>query len=251
MNATDKKFREDLEGYEVKPSDSVWERIEGSLPEREDAKAPVLWYRWAAAAAIVLMFGLGWMSREWTAEPVGDQIAAKPTEELEEARESVSSDSSDISGSSGSSGSNGSSEISQENGTEGELATEEKTTDNTYETDNTDNTVVRDREKTISLPRASVNLAQLSHPAERQPIADKRKKFKIDLQFTEPDHRELIAQADPPKKSVTEYATQQWEALNGLRFKQLEDPRGKVELPKIDKKSVQGTLNKIFNRNED
>lgn len=248
MNATDKKFREDLEGYEVKPSDSVWERIEGSLPEREEAKTPVLWYRWAAAAAIVLMFGLGWMSREWTAEPANEQIAAKPTEELEEAKSASTESGGDSvedrvdSAESEGNSADGRGNVVPATGSNGaEDKANAKVKANS----------LRQSEEVISLPRASVNLAALEYPAERQPIADKRKKFNIELQFAQPNHRELMAQADPPKKSVTEYATEQWEALNGLQFKQLEDPRGKVELPKIDKKRVQGTLDKIFNRNKE
>ena len=251
MNATDKKFREDLEGYEVKPSESVWERIEGSLPQREDAKAPVLWYRWAGAAAIVLVFGLGWMSREWTGTPANDQIAAKPTEELEEAKGSEGGDSS---GSSDISDSSGISDEGDESASEENTSPVEKATYNTNETDNTSNTVVRDSEEKISLPRASVNLASLSDPAERQQASDKRKKFKVELQFAQPDHRALIAQANPPKQSITEFASSQWEALNSLKLGQLENPRGKVALPRIDKNSLpkieKGALGKLFNRSK-
>lgn len=247
MNATDKKFREDLEGYEVKPSEAVWERIEEALPEREDEKAAVLWYRWAAAAAIVLMFTLGWMSREWTNEPAQGQFAAKPTEELEEAKSASTESGND------SVENREDSADSVENSAEGQGGFTAPRTD--AESESRANAKakansLRRSEKLISLPRASVNLASLEYPAERQQVVDKRKKIKIDLEFTQPDHRQLMAQADPPKKSITEYAGEQWEALNSLKFGKLEDPRGKVALPKISKSKVEGALGKIFNRNK-
>lgn len=237
MNATDKKFREDLEGHEVKPSDAVWERVEAALPEQEEKKAVVLWYRWAAAAAILLIFGLGWMSRDWTGNaPVQDQIAAKPTEQLEEAQENESKNQGE----------------EEKPGTEQQASEPLKDVLVPSEVGSplrkAEVQPQRVHEELILLPQAGVNLASVDFSVEQLKPIDKRAKYKIDLQFTSPPSEELIASAEPAKKSITEYANDQWEALSGLKFKDLEDPRGKVSLPKIDREKL--TLDNLFNRNK-
>ncbi|QTN38336.1 anti-sigma factor [Cryomorphaceae bacterium] len=236
MNATDQKFREGLEGHEVKPSDAVWERVEAGLPATEEKKAVVLWYRWAAAAAILLMFGLGWMSRDWSGEvPAQEQIAAKPTEELEEAKKGEATEST--------------TEETQAETTPVEEGSSETTVEPVIPTTpKVVNSPTRAREQVISLPKATVNLASLDvQTIEDQPV-DARKKFKIDLEFTAPPSKELIASAEPQKKSITEFVDDQWEALSGLKFKDLENPKGKVELPKIDRNAL--SLDNLFNRNK-
>ena len=227
MNATDKKYREQLEHFEMKPSDRVWEQIEEALPEEEEERK-VIWIYWAAAASIVLMFSLGWMSRDLAIEgQIQEQVAQTKTTDSE------ASDS------------------------DADASDEEKEHSTTSEEDETLTT--DEQEKIGESPKALFasarnekgvilgsprSVAQLNTTEINQEVIDKRKKIKIDIEFKQSSSKTHMANADDPKMSVGDYAQKQWAALNTLNVKKLENPKGKVELPKIDTEPIKNLFNK-------
>ncbi len=227
MNATDKKYREQLEHFEMKPSDRVWEQIEEALPEAEEERK-VVWIYWAAAASIVLMFSLGWMSRDLAIDgQIQEQVAQT------ESSESETSDSDAVDSDEEKDGST----TSEEDKT---LITDEQ--EKIGESPKALFTSARNEKGvTLGSPRS---ITQLNTTEINQEVIDKRKKIKIDIEFKQSSSKTLMANADDPKMSVGDYAQKQWAALNTLNVKKLENPKGKVELPKIDTEPIKNLFNK-------
>ena len=52
----EQQLRQAADRFKMEPSEGLWQRVQQNLPE---ARKPVLWWRWAAAAAVLLLAGLG------------------------------------------------------------------------------------------------------------------------------------------------------------------------------------------------
>lgn len=224
MNATDKKYRDKLENFEMKPSDRVWEQIESALPEEEEEKGKVVWFYWAAAASIVLMFSLGWMSRDMVEiTPNQEQLAEKETKSNTEETSSNETESTSIS----------------------PEKSEEKTQEKAIQKSQAPTPVYASmyNEKTVPVQKTNT-IALIDTKPVDQKVLDTRRKIKVNIEFNQPDEKTLMASADNPKMSVGDYAQKQWAAINTLNVKKLQTPKGNVAMPKIDAEPIKNFLNK-------